>query len=83
MRQIRKRNISLSLPTLKLEGGLFLPDMLEKAALGLAKFQTEADYGIPKGLKTKDEFSRSFLIASLLCRRQPGHQVGGVTFTFS
>ena len=64
MRQIRKRNISLSLPTLKLEGGLFLPDMLEKAALGLAKFQTEADYGIPKGLKTKDEFSRSFLIAS-------------------
>lgn len=52
------------MPTLRLEGNLFLPDQLEKAALGRANYQTEADYRIPKGLKLKDEFSRAFQIAS-------------------
>ena len=41
----------------------WLPDMLEKAALGQARLQAEADYGIPKGLKLKDEYSRAFQIA--------------------
>lgn len=63
MRTVRKHSATLNLPTLKLEGGLFLPDMLEKAALGQARLQTEADYGIPKGLKLKDEYSRAFQIA--------------------
>ena len=31
--------------------------------LGQARLQTEADYGIPKGLKLKDEYSRAFQIA--------------------
>lgn len=55
---------TLNLPTLRLEGGLFLPDVLEKAALGTARLQADADYGIPKGLKQKDEYSRAFQIAS-------------------
>ena len=63
MKTVRKHNAALNLPTLRLEGGLFLPDMLEKAALGQARLQTEADYGIPKGLKLKDEYSRAFQIA--------------------
>ena len=63
MRTVRKHTATLNLPTLKLEGGLFLPDVLEKAALGQARLQTEADYGIPKGLKLKDEYSRAFQIA--------------------
>ena len=63
MKTLRKHSATLNLPTLKLEGGLFLPDMLEKAALGQAHLQTEADYGIPKGLKLKDEYSRAFQIA--------------------
>lgn len=63
MRTVRKHAATLNLPTLKLEGGLFLPDVLEKAALGQARLQTEADYGIPKGLKLKDEYSRAFQIA--------------------
>ncbi len=63
MKTVRKHTATLNLPTLKLEGGLFLPDMLEKAALGQARLQTEADYGIPKGLKLKDEYSRAFQIA--------------------
>ncbi|MCT0305200.1 N-6 DNA methylase, partial [Pseudomonas aeruginosa] len=49
--------------TLKLEGGLFLPDQLEKAAHGRASAQFEVDYGTPKGVKLKDEYSRAFQIA--------------------
>lgn len=65
-RVIRHKASTLNLPTLRLEGVLFLPDVLEKAALGTARLQTEADYGIPKGLKLKDEYSRAFQIASAL-----------------
>ncbi|WP_423855831.1 Eco57I restriction-modification methylase domain-containing protein [Acidithiobacillus sulfuriphilus] len=54
----------LAFATLRLEGGLFLPDQLEKAALGAALFQSEADYHTPKGLKLKDDTSRAFQIAS-------------------
>lgn len=64
MRRPRKAQATLNLPTLTLEGELFLPDQLEKAALGSAQWQTEADYGIPKGLKLKDDYSRAFQIAS-------------------
>ncbi len=64
MRLIKNRQHPvLNLPTLRLEGGLFLPDQLEKAALGKASLQGEADYRIPKGLKQKDEYSRAFQIA--------------------
>lgn len=63
-RVTRHKSSALNLPTLRLEGGLFLPDVLEKAALGNARLQADADYGIPKGLKQKDEYSRAFQIAS-------------------
>ncbi|MBN0224454.1 hypothetical protein JTL42_34555, partial [Pseudomonas aeruginosa] len=36
---------------------------LEKAAQGRASAQSEADYGTPKGVKLKDEYSRAFQIA--------------------
>jgi hypothetical protein len=58
------RTAALNLPSLRLEGSLFLPDILEKAALGQGRLQTEADYGLPKGLKLRDEASRAFQIAS-------------------
>lgn len=64
MKSVRRYTSALNLPTLRLEGGLLLPDVLEKAALGLARLQTEADYRLPKGLKFKDEYSRAFQIAS-------------------
>lgn len=57
------RATPLNLPSLRLEGGLFLPDILEKAALGQGLLQTEADYALPKGLKLRDEASRAFQIA--------------------
>lgn len=43
---------------------MFLPDQLEKVALGKAAHQTEAGYRTPKGLKLKDDYSRAFQIAS-------------------
>jgi len=65
MRQIKNKiHVALSLPSLRLEGALFLPDQLEKAALGQAAHQSEADYQTPKGLKLKDDYSRAFQIAS-------------------
>lgn len=64
MKKLHKTQAALNLPTLKLEGALFLPDQLGKAALGGAKWQTEADYLTPKGLKLKDDYSRAFQIAS-------------------
>jgi len=63
MKRFRKTQATLNLPTLKLEGSLFLPDQLEKAAQGRASAQSEADYGTPKGVKLKDEYSRAFQIA--------------------
>ena len=63
MKTVRRHATARNLPTLRLEGGLFLPDVLEKAALGQARLQTEADYHLPKGLKFKDEIGRAFQIA--------------------
>ncbi|WP_310637702.1 Eco57I restriction-modification methylase domain-containing protein [Delftia acidovorans] len=65
MKRIRnsKHQATLNLPTIQLEGSLFLPDQLEKAAQGRAQSQTEVDYGVPKGVKLKDEYSRAFQIA--------------------
>ena len=64
MRLIKhKAHTALNLPSLRLEGSLLLPDQLEKAALGQAGHQKEADYQTPKGLKLKDDYSRAFQIA--------------------
>ncbi len=73
MRLIKpKAHAILSLPSLRLEGALFLPDQLEKAALGNAGQQTEADYQTPKGLKLKDDYSRAFQIACAQWRHFAG-----------
>jgi hypothetical protein len=63
MKTVRRHTATLNLPTLRLEGGLFLPDVLAKAAHGSARLQTEADYRLPKGLQFKDEIGRAFQIA--------------------
>ncbi|QXB47582.1 hypothetical protein [Acinetobacter seifertii] len=59
----RQTKSALNLSSITLEGTLFLPDQLEKAALGQAKHQEEADYHTPKGLRLKDDYSRAFQIA--------------------
>lgn len=64
----RRRKTSDSSPfdTLRLEGGLFVAELLERAARGGAPGQDEADYGVPKGLKLHDEYGRSYRIATAL-----------------
>lgn len=69
MRRVRSNHVAINLPTLRLEGGLFLPDQLEKAALGRASWQSEADYRTPRGLSLKDDYSRAFQIAGAQWRQ--------------
>lgn len=59
----RKNRDNLIYDSMRLEGALFVPDLLEKAALGEHSSQGEADYHVPKGLKLQDEFGRAFQIA--------------------
>lgn len=64
----RRRSSSDTTPfdTLRLEGTLFVPELLERAARGEAAAQKEADYGVPKGLKLHDEYGRAYRIATAL-----------------
>lgn len=64
----RRRKSSETLPfdTLRLEGSLFVPELLERASRGEATSQKEADYDVPKGLKLHDEYGRAFRIATAL-----------------
>jgi hypothetical protein len=59
----RNRSLSLGYDTLRLEGALLLPDVLEKAAHGTASHQTTADYHTPKGFNLQEEYGRAFRIA--------------------
>lgn len=62
----RRTTDSLIFDTLRLEGGLFVPAVLEKAARGEHTAQKAADYRLPKGLALVDEQGRAFRIASAL-----------------
>lgn len=64
----RRRKLTDTTPfdTLRLEGTLFVPELLERAARGEAAHQKEADYAIPKGLKLHDEYGRAYRIAAAL-----------------
>ena len=62
----RRSTDSLIFDTLRLEGGLFVPAVLEKAARGELTAQKAADYRLPKGLSLVDEQGRAFRIASAL-----------------
>ncbi len=62
----RRLSDSLIFDTLHLEGGLFVPAVLEKAARGEHTAQKAADYALPKGLNLTDEQGRAFRIASAL-----------------
>lgn len=62
----RRRKLTDTTPfdTIRLEGSLFVPELLERAAHGEAASQKEADYNIPRGLKLHDEYGRAFRIAT-------------------
>jgi len=54
---------TLGFDTLRLEGALLLPDLLEKAAQGQASGQAAEDYHVPRGLTLQEEIGRAFRIA--------------------
>ena len=62
----RKTQDAVPFDTLRLEGAIFVPQLLENAARGEAKFQNETDYNLPRGLKLHDEYGRAYRIASAL-----------------
>jgi len=59
----RHHTISLGNDTIRLEGALLLPDVLEKAAQGNASLQSVEDYHVPKGFSLQEEYGRAFRIA--------------------
>lgn len=59
----RARPTALGYDTLRLEGALLLPDVLEKAAQGNASLQTADAYHVPKGFTVQEEYGRAFRIA--------------------
>jgi hypothetical protein len=58
-----RRTLSLGFDTLRLEGALLLPDLLEKAAQGQASCQQPEDYHVPRGFTLQEEIGRAFRIA--------------------
>ena len=75
---------ALAFDALSVEGALISPAMLARIAAHQAGGQTEADYGIPKGLTLRDEIARYFrigqaLFASLAASEKPS---SGATIKF-
>lgn len=59
----RRRPNGVGFDTLRLEGALLLPDLLEKAAQGQASCQQPEDYHVPRGVTLQEEIGRAFRIA--------------------
>lgn len=59
----RSLGISLGFDTVRLEGALLLPDVLEKATQGSASRQGAEDYHVPRGIALQEEIGRAFRIA--------------------
>ncbi|MBL9138089.1 MAG: N-6 DNA methylase [Verrucomicrobiales bacterium] len=71
----RRSSDSIIFDSLDLEGALFIPAVLEKAARGeLPDQRTPADYRIPAGLSLLDEQGRAFRIASALFHTFDGNR---------
>jgi len=62
----RRHPDTLIFDTIRLEGSLFVPALLEKAARGDHTEQGAAAYQLPKGLSLADEQGRAFRIAGAL-----------------
>jgi N-6 DNA Methylase len=61
-----RRTAALAFDAITVEGALIAPAMLSRIAQHQAGGQTEADYGVPKGLTLRDEIARYFRIGQAL-----------------
>jgi SAM-dependent methyltransferase len=59
----RKHHDALPFDTIRLEGALFVPDLLERLARGEGQAQESGDFHLPKGITLADEQGRAFQIA--------------------
>ncbi len=62
----RRNSHGISWQTIRLEGSLLLPDLLEQIAKNEATHQKESEYQIPAGLRMIEEIGRSYQIARAL-----------------
>lgn len=62
-RNIRAREAQLGFEAIAIEGSLLSPEWLSKVAQVAADLQSEADYGVPKGLNLREEIGRYWRIA--------------------
>jgi hypothetical protein len=62
----RRNSHGISWQTIRLEGSLLLPDLLEQIAKNEATHQKESNYQIPAGLRMIEEIGRSYQIARAL-----------------
>ncbi|RWM79509.1 MAG: restriction endonuclease [Mesorhizobium sp.] len=63
---MKKKPVALEFTALHIEGNLISPAMLSAIDRRTAGNQTEADYGVPKGLTVRDEIARYFRIGQAL-----------------
>src|ERR1700719_2457887 len=61
-----RRMAALAFDAITVEGALIAPAMLSRIAQHQAGGQTEAGYGVPKGLTLRDEIARYFRIGQAL-----------------
>ena len=66
MPRARSDRTALAFDALTVEGALVAPAMLARIALQQADGQSEADYGVPKGLTMRDEIARYFRIGQAI-----------------
>src|ERR1700747_2774758 len=77
------RASALAFDAITLEGALISPAMLARVAKHNASQQSEADYGIPKGLTLRDEIARYFRIGQALYAELTASKTPSVTATMS
>ena len=68
-RRRSRTNARLDLAALEIAGALLTPDIVVRIAAFDASEQTEASYGVPPGLKIRDEIARYFRIGEALWSR--------------
>ena len=70
-RRQSRRSSRLEFAAIEVVGGLLPTDVIAQVAAGDSSEQTEESYGIPKGLKLRDEIARYYQIGHAHCRSGP------------
>ncbi len=78
----RRSSHGISWQTIRLEGSLLLPDLLEQIAKNEAIHQKDSEYQIPPGLRMIEEIGRSYQIARALYADFKNRRQGSNTDAF-